>query len=1066
MRLVVRIVLGAIVVSGILVGAGIFYSMKTLERIRDVIAVGEAAVAVPLEVAAVDPDVTPVLLDSSDRESFLAVQADAMGRLFVGGREALFVYEPKGQGGFEPRRELYRFPDHSWIYDIAIRGDDVYVLTVSALYVLPGAVTQREGLAPRKLVWGVPLGHVHQCFHGMALGPEGDIYFAMGDPLWYYGDFNRPDHWGYWTFFSRPEGTATPYHGVGGVFRCRPDGSGLTIVARGLRNSCGLTFDEHWNLFTNDNDHESMPAQYVPGRLIHVTDHAYFSWPRGWLTGKSPDRADLLETMFEGMGRAVPVGQAYYSDSLLPNYRGNLLVARWCIRSVTRYPLEQRGASFRASEYHVLDGRDLARPVGLGVGCGGRIFVTIAYMAQNEASPVYRSDLVMLTRANAGPAQAFDPFDVAKAPDDKLYAQLSSPDWSRRQIAHQELLRRAGLAPANAPASNGAAARLAKTAPNDPARECLAWLACAADSAAPATLLEHADPAVRLQAARALARFRTGQVDRLSPDRIARGLNDENPQIRHAMLLALFDSTRPLAEFSPAEFSPVVDAAQSDDTYLRQAAALLLAEKAAPAEVARLCESAFPKARLAGVLAAGFRLTLPPATAAASAELPLEKLNSEEAYTVQYADAKIDLRTLGRIGNYTVADHWKAGQHAPEQENLFSLLLARLDDEHESVRLQAAHFLSLLNDARSEPGVLRVAADTEERRLLAARVKGVGKIWAAGPFPDGDAGFAKVHPPEQGPIDLAANYSSAGAVDDGTGQSERAGIRWQILEPSPSHYNFAKAFGIHERTSCYGYVRLESAARQRIQLLVGSDDGARVWHNGNEVWTDDATRGALPFQDAIPLLLEPGGNDILIRVRNRTGETGLYLHVRSLAEVSPGLPDKLDIAGLAERLASAAKEAGGDQPPPRFLQVDWPAAVAAGDAERGRKLFETIGCAKCHAVKADGAGGGPSLADAARRFTLPFLVESVLLPNKQVSPVFRATQAIAADGTTHLGLLIGETEAKLDLLLNDGQKISLDKSQIEERELTQLSPMPRGIVKQPDELQDILAYLLAPEPAK
>jgi hypothetical protein len=39
--------------------------------------------------------------------------------------------------------------------------------------------------------------------------------------------------------------------------------------------------------------------------------------------------------------------------------------------------------------------------------------------------------------------------------------------------------------------------------------------------------------------------------------------------------------------------------------------------------------------------------------------------------------------------------------------------------------------------------------------------------------------------------------------------------------------------------------------------------------------------------------------------------------------------------------------------------------------------------------------------------------------------------------------------------------VSIDKSEIDERQLLDLSPMPRGVVKQPDELRDLLAYLLS-----
>ena len=108
----------------------------------------------------VDPQLKVVHIDSSPTESFLSMRADATGRLFVGGREALFVYEPikkgpnenvpneQGPGGYGPRQQLYRFPKDSWVYDIEIRGNDLYVLTLSALYLFPDGVTQRSDVGP------------------------------------------------------------------------------------------------------------------------------------------------------------------------------------------------------------------------------------------------------------------------------------------------------------------------------------------------------------------------------------------------------------------------------------------------------------------------------------------------------------------------------------------------------------------------------------------------------------------------------------------------------------------------------------------------------------------------------------------------------------------------------------------------------------------------------------------------------------------------------------------------------------------------------------------------------
>src|SRR4029077_15226977 len=99
-----------------------------------------------------------------------------------------------------------------------------------------------------------------------------------------------------------------------------------------------------------------------------------------------------------------------------------------------------------------------------------------------------------------------------------------------------------------------------------------------------------------------------------------------------------------------------------------------------------------------------------------------------------------------------------------------------------------------------------------------------------------------------------------------------------------------------------------------------------------------------------------------------------------------------------------------------------------GDAERGRKLFGSNGlsCVKCHAITADGAAtGGPSLADAAKRFTVAHLVESVLLPNKTISPVFKATLIVTKQGKPYIGLVTSETGESIEMILTDTNKVTI-----------------------------------------
>jgi hypothetical protein len=131
----------------------------------------------------IDQGLKVVGIDSDPTESFLALELDSAGRLFAGGREALYVYEPAEGGLYQPRKLLYRFPKNSWIYGLAIRGTDVFVSTHTAVYVLEGAVLKRDDIKPKRLLWGQPMlpyFEEHQGMHALAFGPEGDLYFWSG----------------------------------------------------------------------------------------------------------------------------------------------------------------------------------------------------------------------------------------------------------------------------------------------------------------------------------------------------------------------------------------------------------------------------------------------------------------------------------------------------------------------------------------------------------------------------------------------------------------------------------------------------------------------------------------------------------------------------------------------------------------------------------------------------------------------------------------------------------------------------------------------------------------------
>jgi putative heme-binding domain-containing protein len=175
------------------------------------------------------------------------------------------------------------------------------------------------------------------------------------------------------------------------------------------------------------------------------------------------------------------------------------------------------------------------------------------------------------------------------------------------------------------------------------------------------------------------------------------------------------------------------------------------------------------------------------------------------------------------------------------------------------------------------------------------------------------------------------------------------------------------------------------------------------------------------------------------------------------------VPEKVDFSLLTERLKQGA--AGADQVPAELLSADWTDAVAQGDVQRGRRLFGSLGCTKCHGVTLEQAGGGaPNLADVRRRFTTAYVVESILLPSKQVADPFRGTTVSLADGRTVSGLVVNDADDKIELLLPDAQRLHIAKSEIEERGASPISPMPSGLVKSGQELRDLLSYLFSERP--
>jgi hypothetical protein len=79
------------------------------------------------------------------------------------------------------------------------------------------------------------------------------------------------------------------------------------------------------------------------------------------------------------------------------------------------------------------------------------------------------------------------------------------------------------------------------------------------------------------------------------------------------------------------------------------------------------------------------------------------------------------------------------------------------------------------------------------------------------------------------------------------------------------------------------YVRTNiwSPAEQKARLEVGSDDGVKIWMNGELIHAKDASRGVTPGEDSVQVTLGKGWNSLMMKVNSRGGEWGACARFRT-----------------------------------------------------------------------------------------------------------------------------------------------------------------------------------------
>ena len=385
--------------------------------------------------------------------------------------------------------------------------------------------------------------------HGLSLGPDGRLYFTMGDRGFHVVD---------------DQGRSLHHPDTGAVLRCWPDGTSLEVYHLGLRNPQELCWDDFGDLFTGDNNCDSGDQ----ARLVQVLDGADSGWCQDVqsLPSRGPwNREHLwrLLSEFPGLERpswclpplahvgAGPSGfEAYPGIGGGAELEGRLLLVdfRGSESLVHALRLEPAGAAFELAEDRTFF--QGATVTDLAFGYDGRLYLSDwgGGWTPNPRGSVFtlrppESALGAAERAALAEVQALCRGGAAEQQSARLLELLGHGDRRARFAAQRELARRsgselAGLAALLANAAQPPLARLhALWAIGDLARRDPAWIEPLVQT------LEAADGLLRARAAQALANLFDAptreQANQSAAPRLIAALHDADPRVARESALAI-----------------------------------------------------------------------------------------------------------------------------------------------------------------------------------------------------------------------------------------------------------------------------------------------------------------------------------------------------------------------------------------------------------------------------------------------------------------------------------------------------------------------------------------------
>ena len=973
-------------------------------------------------------------------------------------KENVYRIEDTSGDGVADLSQLVVDDFHDETTDVAggvlANGNDLFVAVAPDLWRMQDK--DGDGIAETKTSishgYGVHVGFGGHGMSGIEMGPDGKIYWQIGDI-----GFNG----------KGPDGKTWAYPNSGVIVRSNPDGSDFEVFAHGVRNTHEFVFDEYGNLISEDNDGDH-PGEKE--RLVYIVNGSDTGWRSNWQYGKYRDPNNntykvwmdeqMYKPRFEGQAAYItptianfvsgPAGMRYNPGTALsPAYKNTFFVAEFVgnpARSgIHSFKLKPKGASFELGDQKKILGNVLA--TGIDFGPDGALYVAdwINGWDAKDYGRIWKVDdkggaeSADRQRTKTLLAEKFGPRSETDLGD-----LLKNPDMRVRQKAQFELAKRG---------AKGAAVftEATKQTDNQLARVHGIWGISQLTRQDKQygqlllPLLQDKDPEIRAQAAKWLGDVRYAAAgSALMPL-----LSDPNSRARFFAAEALGRIA-----YEPA-IQPIIkllEANNDEDAYIRHAGSLALARIGKAAPVVALAKHPSRAVRIAAVVAlrrmsdsgiAAFMtdsdefivteaarginddLSIPAALPALGNVLKNTKFTNE-ALLRRAINANLRVGTaeaMQTLIDYSQKDGAPVAMRAEAVDALSTWakpsVLDRVDGRYRGVIQRDPAVVK----TKTANGLVSLLSSPDVALRLSA-TKAIARL----NLTEGSAPlFSRLTDDKEATARIAALQALVSMNDK---QVSKA-IETALADSDKS-----------VRVAGLDLLAKSDMNKDRMATLLSNVINTR---------TTEEKQAALLTLGKIPIASSQKVFDPLL-TKMSTGALPAELQLEMEEAIAGSHSPQL----IARHKAIMAKLS------PDALAASYKGSLLGGEPDLGRRVFfrhQTAQCIRCHAYNDQGGNAGPRLNGVANRLTREQLLEALINPSARLAPGFGTVELTLKDGKTVSGILQGETATDVSVKVGDQPDTTIRKDQIVKRTNSPSSMPEMKYLLTKREIRDVVSFL-------